>query len=241
MPAVEIGARTIEYSVRRSHRATRKRIEVTPGGIEVIAPEADSDEEIRTFVRARRRWLHDKTEEVEEEAARFRARTPEGFHSGAKVVYRGRHLRLRIESADVEEPELTYRTAFDVRVPRDFSQEKRQAAARRLIHDFFDEHLSQDAWDIVDDRGAPLGLIPRDIRLKNQKTLWGSCGQDRILRLDRRLIRLPKPVLEYVVVHELCHLRYRDHSPRFWALVQKILPDYEQRKEWLEEHEVVLG
>lgn len=241
MPAVEIGTRTIEYSVRRSDRATRKRIEVTPGGVEVIAPETDSDDEIRTFVRARRRWLHDRTEEVEEKAARLRARTPEGFHSGAKVVYRGRRLSLRIESGDLDEPELTYRTAFHVRVPHEFSQEKREAAARRLIRDFFDEHLSQDAWDIVDKRGAPHGLVPKDILLKNHKTLWGSCGQDRILRLDRRLIRLPKPVLEYVVVHELCHLRYRDHSPRFWALVKKILPDYEERKGWLEEHEVALG
>lgn len=241
MPAVEIGTRTIEYSVRRSDRATRKRIEVTPGAVEVIAPEGESDEEIHAFVRARRRWLHDRTEEVEEEAARLRALTPEGFHSGAKVVYRGRRLRLRIESENLEEPELTYRTAFHVRVPREFSQEKREAAARRLIHDFLDEHLSQDAWDIVDERGAPHGLIPRDIRLKNQKTLWGSCGRDQILRLDRRLIRLPRPVLEYVVVHELCHLRYREHSWRFWALVKRILPDYEERKDWLEGHEVALG
>lgn len=241
MPAVEIGSRTIEYLVRRSERVTRKRIEVTPSSVEVIVPEGDSDKEIRAFVRAKRRWLHDKTEEVEEKAARLRARTPEGFHSGAKVLYRGRHLRLKIESADVDEPDLTYRTAFHVDVPKEYSDEERVAAAQRLIHDYFDERLSEDAWAIVRDRGEPHDLVPRGIRLKDQKTLWGSCGEDGVLRLDRRLIRLPKPVLEYVVVHELCHLSHRDHSPKFWALVKKILPDYEERKEWLEEHEMALG
>lgn len=241
MPAVEIGARTIEYSVWRSDRASRKRIEVTPDGVRVIAPSEDSDEEVQAFVHSRRRWLHDKTEEVAEEAARLRDLTPEGFHSGAKIVYRGRHLRLRIESTEIEEPELEYRTAFHVRVPRTYSQEERERTARRLVFDYFEQRLSEDAWRIVRDRGEPNGLVPRGIRLKDQKTLWGSCGKDRILRLDCRLIRLPKPVFEYVVVHELCHLRHRDHSPAFWALVKRVLPDYQARKEWLEEHEVALG
>jgi predicted metal-dependent hydrolase len=52
---------------------------------------------------------------------------------------------------------------------------------------------------------------------------------------------VPKPVFEYVVVHEVCHLEHRDHSPAFWALVKRVVPDYQERKEWLEEHEVRLG
>lgn len=74
--------------------------------------------------------------------------------------------------------------------------------------------------------------------MKEQKTLWGSCGKGGTLRLERKLIRAPKPVLEYVVVHEICHLRHRDHSEEFWALVKKLLPDYKDRKNWLDEHQV---
>jgi len=86
-----------------------------------------------------------------------------------------------------------------------------------------------------------LRLEPRGIQIKDQRTLWGSCGRDRVLRLDRKLARVPKPVFEYVLVHELCHLRHRHHSPEFWALVKRVLPDYEERKRWLEAHEVRVG
>lgn len=241
MPAVVIGSRTIEYEVRRSGRARRKRIEVTPGGVDVIVPEDASPDDVERFVRSRRRWLHDKTEEVAEEVERLRARTPEGFHSGAKVLFRGRHLRLRVEPADVDGASLTYRTAFHVRVPRELEGQEREAAVRDVLHGWFEDRLREDAREVIRRRGRPHGLEPEGVRIRDQRTLWGSCGKDGVLRLDRKLVRVPKPVFEYVVVHELCHLRHRDHSEAFWGLVRRVLPDYRERKGWLEEREVEVG
>ncbi len=106
---------------------------------------------------------------------------------------------------------------------------------------WLDDRLAEDARSVVRRRGAPHGLEPNGVRIKDQRTLWGSCGRDGVIRLDRKLARVPKPVFEYVVVHELCHLRHRDHSAEFWALVKRVLPDYEERKRWLEAHEVRLG
>ena len=241
MPEVEIGARTIEYQVRESGRANRKRIEVTPAGVDVIVPEGSAPEDIQRFVDSRRRWLHDKTEEVREEVRRLKAETPEGFHSGAKVLFRGRYLKLRVESADIEEPALTYRTAFHVRVPEGLEGEEREDVVRGLLRDWIETRLKEDAWRVIRRRGRPNALEPRGVRIKDQRTLWGSCGKDRVIRLDRKLARVPKPVFEYVVVHELCHLEHRDHSGQFWSLVKRVLPDYQERKDWLEEHEVKLG
>ena len=81
-----------------------------------------------------------------------------------------------------------------------------------------------------------LGEEPKAIRIKDQKHLWGSCGKDRIINLNWRLIFMPKTVLEYAVVHELCHLKHRDHSAAFWSQVKNLLPDYEPRKDWLDKH-----
>lgn len=241
MPEVVIGARTIEYRVRESERASRKRIEVTPGGVEVIVPEDSTPEDIQRFVDSRRRWLHDKTEEIREEVRTLKAETPEGFHSGAKVLFRGRYLKLRVESADIDEPTLTYRTAFHIRVPRGLEGEDREKLVRTLLEEWIETRLEEDAWQVIRRRGWPHGLNPRGVRIKDQRTLWGSCGKDRVIRLDRKLARVPKPVFEYVVVHELCHLEHRDHSSQFWSLVRRVLPDYQDRKDWLEEHEVKLG
>lgn len=240
MPQVTIGSRTIEYDIRTSERAQRKRIEVTPGRVQVIVPASAGEEDVRRFVESRRRWIHDKTEEIAEEIARLRARTPEGYHSGAKLLFRGRYLALRVQPADVSEPELTYRTGFHVRVPAGLSETDRRNAVESVIRRWFDERLLEDAWSFIRRHDRDGSLRPRCVRIKDQKTLWGSCGRDRIIRLDRKLIRVPKPVLEYVVVHEMAHLRHRDHAPGFWSLVKEMLPDYAGRKRWLEGRELVL-
>ncbi len=240
MGEIVIGSRVIRYQVRRSARAGRKRIEVTPGGVQVIVPDDASAEEVERFVQRKRRWLHDRTQEIREEVERLRGDTPEGFHSGAKILFRGRYLKLRIRTSDSDRPSLSYRTAFQLELPRDLPRDQREQVVRRLVERWLEERLTEDAWEVVRRRGAAHGLEPRGLRIKDQWTLWGSCGRDNVIRLDRKLARVPKPVFEYVVVHELCHLEHRDHSPAFWGLVKRVLPDYEERKEWLEQHEVRL-
>ena len=241
MPIVRIGKRDISYEVRESERARRKRIEITPNHVAVIVPVGSDPEDVQSFVDSRRRWLHDRTQELAELVERLRARTPEGVHSGAKILFRGRYLRLRVEPMDIDRPRLTYRTAFHAEVPREMSAAERDTAVERLLLDWMKVRLEEDAWEVIRRRGWSLGLKPEGVQVKELETLWGSCGRDGILRLDRKLIRLPRPVFEYVVVHELCHLKHHDHSTVFWALVKRVLPDYEARKTWLEEHEVLVG
>lgn len=241
MPEIVVGARSIPYEVRRSRKAGRKRIEVSPRGVEVIVPHDASAGDVERFVHRKRRWLHDKTEEVREEVERLRADTPQGFHSGAKILFRGRYLRLRVTTGEVEKPTLAYRTAFHVELPRGVSNGDREPVVRNLVEEWLEERLTEDAWEVVRRRGAAHALEPRGVQIKDQRTLWGSCGRDGVIRLDRKLTRVPKSVFEYVMVHELCHLEHRDHSPAFWARVKRVLPDYQERKDWLEAHEVKLG
>jgi predicted metal-dependent hydrolase len=241
MPELVFGTRTIPYEVRHSRRALRKRIEVTLRGVAVVVPEGSSTAEVERFVESKRRWLHDKTEELRDEIARLRGDTPQGFHSGSKILFRGRYLRLRVATGEADRPTLTYRTAFGVDLPRGVPDGEREPVVRKLVERWLEERLAEDAWEVVRRRGAPHGLEPSGIQIKDQRTLWGSCGRDQVIRLDRKLVRVPKPVFEYVMVHELCHLEHRDHSTAFWALVNHVLPDYQERKEWLEAHEVRLG
>lgn len=148
---------------------------------------------------------------------------------------------MRVTTGEVEKPTLVYRTAFHVELPRGVLNPDREPIVRNLVERWLEERLTEDAWEVVRRRGAAHGLESRGVRIKDHRTLWGSCGRDGVIRLDRKLTRVPKPVFEYVMIHELCHLRYRDHSPAFWAVVKRVLPDYEHRKEWLEDHEVALA
>lgn len=85
---------------------------------------------------------------------------------------------------------------------------------------------------------APLiGVTYHDIRIKNQKSRWGSCSGQGNLNFNWKLIMAPEEVLDYLVVHELCHRKHMNHSKEFWALVASILPDYKKQERWLRDNE----
>ena len=81
--------------------------------------------------------------------------------------------------------------------------------------------------------GRLIGVTYNRIRIADQKTRWGSCSSRGTISYNWHLILLPENILDYVVVHELCHLLEMNHSPRFWSQVEKILPDYRERRNWL--------
>jgi predicted metal-dependent hydrolase len=235
MPVLEIGGRRVPYVVRRTARAQRRRIVVTPGLVEVIAPEAHSDDEIAAFMHRRRRWVHNQTERMAERV-RHDAASPIRFVSGAKVLYRGRRLRLTVQAADVDEPRVSCRGGFLVEIPR--ASQSADVAVERALMDWLRGRAADDVAQIARRYAPRIGVAPAALRVKEQKHLWGSCGKDGSINIHWQLVLAPRPVLEYAVVHELCHLRERSHGPEFWRLLQQILPDYESRKGWLEENEM---
>ncbi|MDE6567167.1 MAG: M48 family metallopeptidase, partial [Lachnospiraceae bacterium] len=81
-----------------------------------------------------------------------------------------------------------------------------------------------------------IGVDYGRITIRNQKTRWGSCSGKGNLNFNCLLMLAPAEIQDYVVVHELCHRREMNHSPRFWAEVAKIMPDYQERRKWLKEH-----
>ncbi len=238
MPSVTVGNSTIPYQVRRSARAKRLRLVVTPGRVEVVAPLRLEDGRIEAFVHSKRRWLYDKTEALRERAL---VAIPQRFVSGAKVLFRGRFLRLRVEPSEDSEPSLRYANAFHVRVPRRIDGDRREGLVREVVVSWLRERALEDAQTFAQHYCPQLGVAPRTIRIGNQKTLWGSCSARGTISLNWRLMAAPKPIYEYVVVHELCHLVERNHGPKFWRLVGTLLPDYRERRAWLKKHGVALG
>ncbi len=97
--------------------------------------------------------------------------------------------------------------------------------------------LADQALRIIPERVkyyAPIvGVTYHNITIRNQKTKWGSCSSRKNLNFNCGLMLAPPEILDYVVVHELCHLKVMDHSPAFWQEVEQILPDYRKRKAWL--------
>ena len=98
----------------------------------------------------------------------------------------------------------------------------------------------QQASAMLDEEAARLGLRYTALRLRDPRTRWGSCGPDGSIMLSMRLGLAPQEVFRYVVVHELCHLRWRGHGARFWQLVERQMPRYREAKDWLRRHGAAL-
>lgn len=239
MPTLVVGKTEIPYRVTSSKAAMRRRVRVTPDDVEVIVPEGNATDDIEAFVHRKRRWIFDETEKMKERLAE-RHRIGR-FVSGAKIPYRGRQIPLRVVTTDDTLADVQYRNGFIVSVPAGVAQSSRDALIEDALRLWLRKRLRTDVEAFVRRYGGQYDLGPRGVRIKDQKHLWGSCGQDRIVNLNWHLIFAPKSVLEYAVVHELCHLRHRNHDKAFWSLVGSILPDYEIRKTWLERNEHMLG
>jgi len=144
---------------------------------------------------------------------------------------------VRLEVLSLSKVKVAYRNGFVVRCPRSLSDVDRDVLIESALRLWFRKRLRDDVTIFVRQHDAPNGLKPRKVRIKEQKHLWGSCGKDRTINLNWCLIFAPKTVLEYAVVHELCHLRHRNHDGSFRTLVGSLLPDWQTRKAWLDRNE----
>lgn len=100
-----------------------------------------------------------------------------------------------------------------------------------------EDFLRQRAKDILTERvkywANQMGVIFNNIFVKDQKSLWASCSEKKNLNFSYRIIKMPKIVADYLIIHELAHLIHFDHSAEFWALVEQFMPDYKQHRKWL--------
>lgn len=238
MPVLTVGSTQIPYTLKRSPTARRARITVTPDEVEVVVPDTASDEQIGRALYRRRAWIFEQTRAMQARVAQ--GHTIHRFVTGAKIPYRGRLMRLTVQPGTGNLVEVTYRNGFWVEYPPTVAPNARDSVIEAALALWLRRRMREDVVAIAHHHAVD-GMRPKDIRIKDQKHLWGSCGQDRVINLNWRLIFAPKPVLEYAVVHELCHLRHRNHEPAFWQLLGSILPDWQTRKAWLDRNEHLLG
>ncbi|WP_105440072.1 M48 family metallopeptidase [Neorhizobium sp. T25_13] len=239
MAVYRIGERQIEYTLRRSPRARKASLSVTPQSFELLVPEGATDNQINAVLDRRRAWIIETVQHMQERA-KAQTRVYQ-FVTGAKIPYRGRMTKLSIEPFDGSLVEINFRNGFQIRRPRDLSPESSDAIIESTLRLWLKRRVRDDARDFVRRLGARHGLKPRGVQIKDQKHMWGSCGLDRQINLNWHLIFAPKPVLEYAVVHEMCHLKHRNHEPEFWDLVARVQPDWKERKDWLDKNEHLLG
>lgn len=237
MPILRVGATDIPYEVRYSANAKRKRIVVTPEGVEVVAPTGTPWEGaggVESYVHGRRRWVFDSVREIE---AKYRKLLTQTYASGAKIQYRGRWLMLDVTEGPVPAIEIECRSKFNVTVPTRLRPGGRPAALRDAFDRWMRERARKDLERLGRRHEKNLGVESQGYRLSESRSRWGSCGQDRVIRVHWRLIQAPLAAMEYVVAHEVAHLSHRNHTPAFWRTLGHTLPEWREGKRLLEDWE----
>ena len=127
-------------------------------------------------------------------------------------------------------------------IERKLAEHRRRDAQRVVIaapiasESTLRERARSVARELIAAESARMSVKTRGLRIADQKTLWGSCGHNGTISLNWRLVLAPAEVFRYVVIHELAHLAHRNHGPRFWALVERYMPDFEAHRRWLRTH-----
>ena len=232
MPSVRVGQTEIAYDLRRTATASERRITVTPGAVEVLALTTDDDADIEGFLDRKRQWLFDTVREMEAAIAN-RPAVPR-FLTGSKIPFRGRQSSLTVRRHDGRHVEIAHKTGFIVDLPSWVTVDIADVVVAQQIKLWLKARVRCDAREIAKAYGARFGLTPRSLRVAEFIGGWGSCGPSGTIQIDWRLVFAPKRVLEYVVVHELAHLRHRSHGEVFWGFLATMLPDYERAKGWLD-------
>jgi predicted metal-dependent hydrolase len=229
----------VEYSVRRSTRARRARVTLTEDAQVVVVLPARAPEGLAAdLVRRHARWI-----------ARHQARLREAQHilAARPALGEGRAIPLRGLPHDVfvETPPDARRTTVAVEVHSPPSiVVRRSAVDDRSIVQILDAWLRREARrdfeQRVAARSAAMGLQPSRITVRDQRSRWGSASRKGTLSFSWRLVLAPPEILDYVVVHELAHLRWAGHGVRFWTLVRRFAPGAEHHRRWLRQNEARL-
>ena len=234
------GSEVVHFSVRRQplRRKDSISIHVEPEGTVVVdAPVHASRTAILAAVCKRSRW-------IQGHAARSRRRRahvlPREYVSGESIMYLGRHYRLKVIRVDADDVSVKLIGAYlqvcsvssEPAAIRQAMEEWFRARARTIFAERLDTMLSELRWTPF----APA------MRLQAMRVQWGSCSPTGQLTLNPWLVKAPRDCIDYVLLHELCHLKEHNHSPRFFRLLDKHMPRWRERKARLDDlAEVILN
>ena len=226
------GTTNIAFDVIFKNRKTMEIAVEPPNSITVTAPIGTKEEEILKKVESKGIWIIQKIYSFKHMQYRHIERE---FVNGESFMYLGRNYSLQIEvDLTVKKSEVKlYRGKFIVK-----SSDKYEENIRKAIELWYRNKSEQIIGDRIKYYSRFFNEMPTAIKIKEQKKRWGSCTSKNELLFNWRCIMAKSNALDYIVVHEMCHMYHKNHSKEFWGLVASVLPDYEIRKEWLKNYGV---
>lgn len=208
---ININNREIKYNLKRSKKAKHMRMQISlAGGLEVILPNRIPEAEARLFIMRKKEWIdkHIGRLDRKEEFSYF-GKKIEIIQNATltKPIYEGLLVsdsKIYIKSSDLTNEQLT-----------EFYEKWLYKKARKYLPKRLTEFAGEKGFEF------------KAVAIRRQKSRWGSCSSKKTISLNYRLMMFEKKVIDYVIIHELCHLKQMNHSDKFWKLVGEMMPDFQ--------------
>ena len=217
----------ISYEVVRSRRSTADIVVERNGKIVVRAPAKFPNERIEDIVESKRYWIYKTLAEWRDLNA---TRVLREYRNGEGFLYLGRAYRLRLVS---KQKELVALRDGRFCMVRDLVDRGDIDAAQSAFRDYYIRLGQQRLAQRVKYYAPKVGVKPLSVDVRELGFRWASCSSKGRLAFHWKCMMAPPKIIDYVIVHELCHMHQRDHTNAFWNEIDKVMPDYEERKEWL--------
>ncbi len=226
---LESGNRRIPYRLKREERKHYRIVVLPDMGVAVYAPTQATDAQIEALLQGKKRWIVRKLELVE---SFIPLPKPLRYESGETIRYLGRQYRLKVDSGETIPARLKGKF-LHISVP----DKKDTGAARAAVEDWYKqraEEIFKRYMAKCQEIATRHDTAPATFVLRKMAARWGSCSSKGRITLNLHLIQTPVHCIEYVIMHELCHLKHHNHSPAFYRLLTRCMPDWESRKKVLD-------
>ena len=223
---LRLGDQFVEYELRRSRRRTIGFV-VDDRGLSVTAPRWVAQSEIDSALAERADWVLRKLVEWRDYTRR-RDRLAVRWEDGATMPFLGRDLVLRVCAGHRGKPVLV-ESNLQVGLAPEADNDQLRDVVQAWLQQRAREHFAVR----IDHFAREHGVSPRRWALSSARTRWGSCAADGSIRLNWRLMHFPPEIVDYVIAHELAHLREMNHGPQFWSAVGELFPEWQRARDWL--------
>lgn len=213
---------TLTYSVEKSERKTLSLILERNNDIVIKAPLEATSEKVEDFFMRKQIWIYTK---LEEKKCLIHCPEKKDFVNWEWFYYLWRMYKLHI--VETEDFKLRfYKNRFEL-------NSKYIDSGKEIFTDWYKHRFNEKILPRVKMIALNHWFEYTSISVKDLKNKWGSCTPDNKLNFHWKIILAPVSVIEYIIIHELCHIKEKNHSPKFWDLVARYMPKYENHKEWL--------
>ena len=217
----------LSIEVVRTKRRKTASIKVIDGAVQAIVPDQLSDGRIDALIQKRTPWIRKKLREQSQACTP----KPKEYVSGESFTYLGRNYRLKVLTGTDKEVKLQG-GYLEVGLPK----KPEDGDIRSALVDWYEQHALERLTEKTNRFAGIMGVTPKSISVRDYKSRWGSCSSKGDISYNWRIIIAPHRIVDYVVVHELCHLKHPNHSPAYWKSVKREVPNYDVCRNWLRVH-----